>query len=610
MLLIGHGMCQAKCKIDKEDCVCTLSKTNVMSVKCDETKTVLSDFPKLNALQKEVYKHQLIIENKVYSKIPDWSFKNISFANHSFLKLVNLNLENIERNAFYGILGVTDLNLNTNKLKNFSSNYLSTLKLLDLSHNEINVLTSQMFAHLKELTSLRLEDNKIDSIELKAFEGLDILKHLYLSLNNIKQFNKNSFIELSKLNILDLDQNYIKSIEEGQLNGLDSLNHMSLKFNEFNQVKKKSFAKLFSLAFLDFSNQNIVDLEANFLTGLNKLSYLYLNDNSLILIKNGTFIGLTKLDELKLNRNKISILEKEAFQDLISLKTLDLSSNELTSLNNGTFSGLVNLANLILRDNELFRIEADTYIGLGNSLINLDLTENYFQFMKLKIFKNFTKIKNFKFRKNQISSIDYSSIAFLKSMHELDLSENSLFRFELNSDLPYLEILFLEWNVIKSVSQETFNHVYNLTELYLRGNELDFLPSKVFFRLSKLKLLDLSFNKLKTIHMLCFDGLDFLEGLNLNNNYNAQNIIYAANFSSESFKLSKVQNLHLSNTPMKLIKKFSIGTRFILKELDLSFNDLDQEIVTQISQSLNRASLNYIVLSNFLSSINMKRVNF
>lgn len=109
---------------------------------------------------------------------------------------------------------------------------------LDLSHNDItalddkcfnvsydqvfincatfrictNCLSFVFFQHLKRVTTLHLDHNAIDTIDLDAFYSLKELKYLSLSYNRIEHFDRRILEQNTKLIALNLAGNNFMSI--------------------------------------------------------------------------------------------------------------------------------------------------------------------------------------------------------------------------------------------------------------------------------------------------------------------------------------------------------------------------------------------------------------
>ena len=87
-----------------------------------------------------------------------------------------------------------------------------SLEVLDLSHNCLDTLSSELFQDLWRLTRLSLESNRLTVIEPYTFDVLISLKFLNGSSNALARLEDNALHELSALQILDLSNNQISTI--------------------------------------------------------------------------------------------------------------------------------------------------------------------------------------------------------------------------------------------------------------------------------------------------------------------------------------------------------------------------------------------------------------
>lgn len=140
-------------------------------------------------------------------------------------------------------------------------------------------------------------------------------------------------------------------------------------------------------------------------------------------------------------------------------------------------------------------------------------------------------------RANSIS--DASPLNGLKSLKELNISENKLVTFEnieltelINLDLsqnkfcnigsalllPKLKILNLSQNSIMYISPSAFSRLTELEQLDLSQNKLSKFRNGVFENLSNLKNLDISQNQFTIIEKGSLNGLEKLEQINVGEN--------------------------------------------------------------------------------------------
>jgi slit protein 2 len=103
----------------------------------------------------------------------------------------------------------TELYLDVNDISVISSevNHLRDLTRLDLSNNQISILTDHILSNLSELQTLILSYNKLQCIEEKAFYGLTKLRVLSLHGNDISMIPYNAFKDLRSISHIAMGAN-------------------------------------------------------------------------------------------------------------------------------------------------------------------------------------------------------------------------------------------------------------------------------------------------------------------------------------------------------------------------------------------------------------------
>lgn len=134
---------------------------------------------------------------------------------------------------------------------------------LDLSHNQLFLLESDVFSYLVNLRILKLEHNHIYSISGHTWTGLYRLKYLDLSHNSI--------------------ENITQVFYSGYLN---ELNHLKITSNNLTELGPCEFLSLKSLSKLNLNGNNITLIDSCSFHGLQHGSYptspnVYLRSNQL-----------------------------------------------------------------------------------------------------------------------------------------------------------------------------------------------------------------------------------------------------------------------------------------------------------------------------------------
>ncbi|GFR63887.1 leucine-rich repeat-containing protein [Elysia marginata] len=127
------------------------------------------------------------------------------------------------------LASLDNLNLSNNKIQDRLPNLPSTVRLLVLTNNDIEVLDKNFFSGLPKLATLMLNDNSIHTIKAGTFTEMSELEHVSLLDNNLSGFEPWSLSGLSSLVTLDLSGNRFSQIPPALKNS--PLSELVLKDN-------------------------------------------------------------------------------------------------------------------------------------------------------------------------------------------------------------------------------------------------------------------------------------------------------------------------------------------------------------------------------------------
>jgi Leucine-rich repeat (LRR) protein len=146
-----------------------------------------------------------------------------TFANFHYIKELNINkclIDQIDSRWFISVgESLKTLSLNENRIVKIRSNdllHLEKLEELSLNCNGIDEIEPNSFKHLKSLKKLDLSFNRLKSFNSSLFVGLVKLEELNLSDNRIDSIHssESDFIDhLRNLTSLDLSYNQIESVD-------------------------------------------------------------------------------------------------------------------------------------------------------------------------------------------------------------------------------------------------------------------------------------------------------------------------------------------------------------------------------------------------------------
>ena len=226
------------------------------------------------------------------------------------------------------------------------------LQLLNLSANNISVITADAFSSLSNLTTLILRRNYLHNLDWEAFKGLGHLENLDAGYNALTVLRNNTFQELKNLRKLDFTKNYISVVQKDAFRGLTSLVVLNMTRNKLKILQPFVFTDLQSLEILVLDDNLIEELPDFVFSGLNSLKTLRLNGNRIIKMSPSTFAlqagSDSTIEHLYLKGTNLTEFPEKAFKVMIKLRTLDLSQSNITELHNGSFDTLINLRRLVL----------------------------------------------------------------------------------------------------------------------------------------------------------------------------------------------------------------------------------------------------------------------
>ncbi|XP_040437400.1 LOW QUALITY PROTEIN: leucine-rich repeat transmembrane protein FLRT1-like [Falco naumanni] len=150
------------------------------------------------------------------------------------------------------------------------------LRLLFLSRNHLSSVPRGLPPALEEL---RLDDNRIHTIPLRAFEGLPALRRLVLDGNLLanQRMADDTFSRLGNLSELSLGRNALAAPPANLPRA--RLRRLSLAANAISHVPAGALARMRSLERLDLSDNNLTTLPRGLFDDLGSLSHLGLRNN-------------------------------------------------------------------------------------------------------------------------------------------------------------------------------------------------------------------------------------------------------------------------------------------------------------------------------------------
>lgn len=313
-----------------------------------------------------------------------------------------------------------------------------------------------------------------------------------MSDNHLEEIPRHIFAHMPKIVTMDLGHGRIKTILADDFHHLNEIRYLVLVNNNIRFIEKESMPK--TLRFLHLGRNNLTTLN-NTLRNIENMDVLFLNENNLTTLDGELPIKSANFKSLIAHHNKLDSLT----QDLTKFPYLDamyVSDNEIKSLGN-VFQNASYIQTLSAHNNKIEYLAADEFSN-AIELQELDLANNF------------------------IRSIN-SSLLPLKRMRICNMSRNHLAEFSLNEVRGLMELLVMDlsYNRIEKLTGRMENVVEQdlyFVELRLDHNLLKSLDGAML-NLNRLKILDISFNKLKWLSPDDLIGLDDLESLDISHNY-------------------------------------------------------------------------------------------
>lgn len=539
-----------------------LSHNNILDVPIDS----FINSRKINAIH---------LDKNCINNIHSESFSNLENLGKLSLEFNYLN--QVPHNIFINNKNILKLRLDNNIFSEFNNDTLGPLVNINeirLNNNKIKVVTKNYFINSIKLEKVYLDHNEITFIEPGTFLEMTDLKYLSLHYNYIIVLNDVLPKFSSSLVTLHLESNSLSLIGNFMLQSQEKLNYLSLKNNRLKFLTKNTFRNLSLVTRIELNNNDISVIEDFSLQHLSSARYLDLQYNLLSNITNYTFFGLTEIEDLDISHNSITFIFEMAFDTLKKLRSLNLSFNPLKTLQKNIFQQGLPLSSLYLDNCEIQFIENGTFFGLNN----------------LKLLS----LKNNSLKARDLLSVNIPGLKYLTlSFNVLDYLPVETF-----TQLPLLEVLYMEHCNVEHIFEGTFRHNRNLLRLNLAQNIISTIPSVLFELHNSVMEFNISNNFLDFVPYNTFENFTNVESLDL-----ADNLIPKIELCGFE-KLTKLKYLVLRKNEIKALTMSKKTEYPYLTLFDISYNKLDHlpHFIFDIFPNIQNINISYneIVQYDFL----------
>jgi len=318
--------------------------------------------------------------------------------------------------------------LRRNKISKFSSGPNNVLRHLDLSYNRIASLSRGVDLSLLEaVTHLDLSNNQITTVPPSSFPSGKRLQILQLSNNQIQLLEDSCFRQLVNLQELRINKNKLSSLPKTVFNSLGSLRVLELSRNKLVKIPGLTFLGLRSVRILKLRKNSIKFLMDGAFYGLDAMEQLYLDRNQVTSVIKGWLYGVNKLRQLSLAYNKVDYIEDDSWEFCRELWQLDLRGNALKIVERDILRKLPSLTHLDLGENLISHIDAEHTFAEVTRLEVLRLDGNQLSHTiedTPNTFDSLVSLRVLSLSGNAIKSVGRHALTGLRSLEQLDLSEN------------------------------------------------------------------------------------------------------------------------------------------------------------------------------------------
>ncbi|CAG9811982.1 unnamed protein product [Chironomus riparius] len=303
-------------------------------------------------------------------------------------------------------------------------NQLPILEELRMDKLGVNNLVGNPFRNCNNLKKLHLSDNSLSAIPAYAFSNT-ILESLKLNQNKITSINSVSFDNLVHLEFLDLSNNSPLALVDDTFDHLENLKFLHMSSCGITSLHPRLFDNLGELRELDTSGNNVTTVVANLFSSLKKLEILNLANCGLTGITASAIQNNTELLKLNLENNNIKNFNAELFNGQQKLADLSLANNNNATITPQLFTPLTSMQRLILSNCNINAINGSWFVQMPN-LVEIDLSKNRIPAIPENTFSSANAIESINLANNSITILSSRSFGSLHNLHSLHLENNAI----------------------------------------------------------------------------------------------------------------------------------------------------------------------------------------
>jgi Leucine-rich repeat (LRR) protein len=251
-------------------------------------------------------------------------------------------------------------------------------------------------------------------------------------------------------------QKSLRRLEKDSFMENQHLKEISLLETALKVLQNETFFHCRKLNLLEIIDSKLETIEVDAFLGADKLETLIISNSLISNIDRRIFLPLRLIMEIRIDHSKIYSLEDELFAENKNLKIVNFGSNRLTSLTENVFKG-ARLEYLYFQRNLFTRT-------VRFPTANLSFQDN--NLTEIWIMEDYAVVVA---ERNQIQDIICAEFAGLR---ELYLQINLISDLQCIKDLERLRVLNLSFNKLTNLTSESFSKLIYLDVLELIGNQL------------------------------------------------------------------------------------------------------------------------------------------
>ncbi|KAH9636120.1 hypothetical protein HF086_008420 [Spodoptera exigua] len=475
----------------------------------------------------------------------------------------------------------------------------NSLQSLDLSENNLTMISKFMLNKLDSLRFLNLRENKVDinlltstptsDYGMQSFNNFQY-KLFYLDISSASsiEMNLQDFRRMRSLRFLSLSKLLRQSIRtEDFLDFGVELEDLKIYGSTVTRIESSAFQHVRTIKTLDLSENNIEFIDPFAFAELHSLTTLKMANGLADTVKLLPFEPLKALIELQyldLSNNKLKNVPDTSFHFLYKLKRLNLQDNYIEHFSKGTLQGDIHtqLESICLNVNQIRQIVMHAFVGL-KELQEVLIEDNLIELIQRRAFTSLDNLKVINLRGNRIYEISEEAFQNIPALTEIiTLTDSNAPSFYTSNLYPppkaqslgtvsvNIRVLDFSHNNITYIAPYYFRHAdLTLTELHLSHNKLRNITREVFGSMHMLQYLDLSHNYIYHMEYDCFKRVKNLQIINLSHNH-------LIDLPVEIFHdMQKLTSVDLSDNHIKNLADNLIPSP-ALERLDLSDNGLSR----------------------------------